>query len=509
MHPTLFTKSIAAAGSRRTPFLPAVAAASLLLGIFAAWHYAGLGLTLSHYDARGHLIVARRIFDSITPGWQQIGAVWLPLPHLLNAIPVQMDLLYRTGWSGVGISIAAFVVAVVSIAAAIRLVTGSRGAAIGGALLFALNPNVLYLQSTPMTEMLLMALLLLGSAVLIDALRGNGPVAPSGLIFAAACLTRYEAWPVVATAIAAAALSRARSTGSIAVGIRSATAVAIAPALAIVTFLVFSRIVVGQWFVSSGFFVPQERSLGHPVIVAGDILWGVRALGGLTVCVAGAAGLAVLVVRALASTARTGDLAAAALTASVALPFVAFLDGHPYRIRYMVPLVAAAAIGAGYLVSLLPKYRGLAAVALVSLVMVERPPLDARAPMVVEAQWDAPNVVSRVLMTDYLKDRYRGETIMASMGSLGHYMQELSTAGLDVRDFLHEGNGDLWLRALNGPRPFVGWILIDEQGEGGDVLARIARENPRFLSGFSRVRDAAGIALYERNGVTASVRTGN
>ena len=42
-------------------------------------------------------MVARRIFDSLTPSWEQIGAVWLPLPHIINAIPVQVDWMYRTG----------------------------------------------------------------------------------------------------------------------------------------------------------------------------------------------------------------------------------------------------------------------------------------------------------------------------------------------------------------------------------------------------------------------------
>ena len=74
-----------------------------------------LGLTLSHYDARGHLVVARRIIDSITPGWQQIGAVWLPLPHVLNALPVQVDLFYRTGASAVALSIASFALATAAI----------------------------------------------------------------------------------------------------------------------------------------------------------------------------------------------------------------------------------------------------------------------------------------------------------------------------------------------------------------------------------------------------------
>src|SRR5678816_3812237 len=122
-----------------------------VLGCAVAIRYHTLGLTLTHYDARAHLVVARRIFDSITPGWQQVGAVWLPLPHLLNTLPVQIDALYRTGASAVAISIASFAVAVSAVAWVIAAMTRSRIAAGAGALVFALNPNVLYLQATPMT----------------------------------------------------------------------------------------------------------------------------------------------------------------------------------------------------------------------------------------------------------------------------------------------------------------------------------------------------------------------
>src|SRR3954462_8196090 len=101
--------------------------------MFAAWHYHALGLTLTHYDARGHLVVARRIFDSITPGWQQIGAVWLPLPHLLNAIPGQLDFFFLTGASAVAISIAAFAIATGSVAAIVLALTESATAAVAAA----------------------------------------------------------------------------------------------------------------------------------------------------------------------------------------------------------------------------------------------------------------------------------------------------------------------------------------------------------------------------------------
>src|SRR5687767_9838765 len=55
------------------------------------------GAHLLHFDAKAHMVVSRRVFDNITPGWSQLGTVWLPLPHILNAGPAQNDFLYRTG----------------------------------------------------------------------------------------------------------------------------------------------------------------------------------------------------------------------------------------------------------------------------------------------------------------------------------------------------------------------------------------------------------------------------
>jgi hypothetical protein len=119
--------------------------------------------------------------------------------------------------------------------------------------------------------------------------------------------------------------------------------------------------------------------------------------------------------------------------------------------------------------------------------------------MVVEAQWDLPNRAVRQRVTDCLTARWDNEKIMASMGSLGHYMQEASASGFRISDYLHEGNGDIWLAALEMPQPFAGWILIEEKAEGGDMLALRARAQPHWLDGYSRVCDGAGLALYRRN----------
>jgi hypothetical protein len=474
-------------------------------GAFLAWHYHRLGLTLTHYDARGHLIVARRIIDSITPGWQQIGAVWLPLPHLLNALPVQFDALYRTGASAVVISIASFAIAAGAIAWIVMFVTGSSSAALAGAAVFALNPNVLYLQSTPMTEPLLLATTTVAVAMLMrwtDDTRLTQRVTGDhvGWAFALACLTRYEAWPVTVCALAGAVWARWRRDQPLAAAVRDVGAIALYPAIAIVGFAVFSRVVVGRWFVSSDFFVPENKAIGDPLLAAAEIGWGARMLSGWLLVALGGVGAVVLLGLGLISRRRADALIVLSLMTTAAIPWAAFVKGHPFRIRYMVPLIAMQAVGAGAAAGVFTsrRVRMMCAVIVLALVGYELRPFDATAPMVVEAQWDRPNTPIRAQVTACLGRPDSSGKIMASMGSLGHYMQEASTDGFEIRDFLHEGNGDIWLAALESPHPFAAWVLIEEKAEGGDMLARIARERPSFLDGYERVCEGAGLALYRR-----------
>jgi hypothetical protein len=496
-----------ALGRRGTPIALGVVAA--IGGAIVALHYHRLGLTLSHYDARGHLVVARRVIDSITPGWQQIGAVWLPLPHLLNTIPVQIDVLYRTGASGVALSVGAFAVAAGGIAWLVIAMTESSAAAIAAAAVFALNPNVLYLQSTPMTEPLLLALTTVAVAMLVSwsradsgggrAADGNVGATAVAAMFALACLTRYEAWPVTAFALAAAVWTRWRRGDALAVAMRRVGTIARGPALAIAGFLIFSRVVIGEWFVSSGFFVPENKSLGLPALAAAEIWWGTHRLSGSYVIAVAALGAVSLLLMGAFSRRRADAMIVLALATTAALPWSAFVKGHPFRIRYMTPLIVVEAIGAGVAAGITRRARLAAAVAVLAIAAHDLHPLDAKAPMVIEAQWDRPNTPVRQGVTDCLVAGRDGEKVMASMASLGHYMQETASAGFALRDYLHEGNGDIWLAALEGPRPFAGWMLIEEKASGGDMLAKRARELPLFLDGYSRVCEGAGVALYRRD----------
>jgi hypothetical protein len=78
-------------------------------------------------------------------------------------------------------------------------------------------------------------------------------------------------------------------------------------------------------------------------------------------------------------------------------------------------------------------------------------------------------------------------------------MQDLSEEGFAIADFIHEGNGVIWELALEtGPAPHAGWMLAEEQSEGGDVLAQRIRRDPSFARGMRRICEGGGVALYRR-----------
>src|SRR5437016_2142894 len=87
-----------------------------------------IGNTLYYGDAESHLNIARRLTDSRTPGTDQIGTVWLPLPHLLMAPLAANDRLWNSGLAGVIPSVVCFVIAGSFLFAAARRVFASDAA---------------------------------------------------------------------------------------------------------------------------------------------------------------------------------------------------------------------------------------------------------------------------------------------------------------------------------------------------------------------------------------------
>jgi hypothetical protein len=153
-------------------------------------------------DAVAHLGIARRIVDSRNPGLMQLGGVWLPLPHLLMLPFVWKMEWWQSGMAGAWPSLGCYIAGVAGFYRLCRRMLAPRWATVATAF-YGLNPNLLYLATTAMTEPLFLALLVwmtLLTMECVEAIRAGREQAVTrrllglgGLIFAAV-FTRYDGW---------------------------------------------------------------------------------------------------------------------------------------------------------------------------------------------------------------------------------------------------------------------------------------------------------------------------
>lgn len=165
---------------------------------------------LLYGDAVAHINIARRVFDSRTPGLLQLGTVWLPLPHLLMVPFLVPKFLWQTGIGGSVPSLFAYVLSVTGIFRLTQIVlqstpegSGTRFAPWLAAAIFALNPNLLYMQTTAMTESIYLAFFIWAAVFFAGAVgdfsteyekEAASSLAKAGLCVLGACLTRYDGW---------------------------------------------------------------------------------------------------------------------------------------------------------------------------------------------------------------------------------------------------------------------------------------------------------------------------
>ncbi|HLH33317.1 MAG TPA: hypothetical protein VKX41_01495 [Alloacidobacterium sp.] len=179
-----------------------VACIALALSLMALAYCLPRGMLLLYGDAVAHLAIARRVFDSLNPGFRQLGSVWLPLPHLLLLPFVQKMSWWQTGLAGAWPSMACYVLGCAGIYRLARMWLSPLFAVIA-VLFYGLNPGLLYMQTTAMTEPLFLAEMI-WSALLIaeygralksgEQRRASRLLIAAGFVLVGAVFTRYDGW---------------------------------------------------------------------------------------------------------------------------------------------------------------------------------------------------------------------------------------------------------------------------------------------------------------------------
>src|SRR5689334_2596255 len=501
----------ASKSSASSPRFNVAATGALLavLGIGAAWWCFARGYPLYYGDAEAHLNIARRILDSLTPGPDQIGTVWLPLPHLMMIPFVMRDSWWRSGLAGVIPSVACFVVAGMFLFSAARRAYASGAAALAVVLLFAINPSVLYLQATPMTEPLFLASLaaLLWATLWFRDSQSAWAVLVVAAASNAASLTRYEGWfliPFVTLYLLFTAKRKSR-----------AILFAVLAALGPLAWLAHNQYYYGnalefyngpysaaaiyqRQLTQGGFRYPGD----HDWLASARYYFAAsRWVTGWPVLILGAFGALVAAARRvlwpLFFLLLPPLFYVWSMHSSGTPIFVPDLIPHGwYNTRYAIAAVPLSAFAAGSLVALFP-LRIQSSLGFV-LVIITAGMHVFSVPSICWKESEINSEARRAWTAqaaNFLESRYRpGSGIIFPFGDLAGILRQ---AGIPLREALHEGNGAVFDSAMARPDLFLheGWGLAFS----GDAVDRTLQKAGYALERQIVVKGAPVVNIYYRD----------
>jgi 4-amino-4-deoxy-L-arabinose transferase-like glycosyltransferase len=516
--------------------------AASLAAIWWSWRS---GAMLNYGDAVAHLHIARRVFDARLPRLTELGSVWLPLPHLLLLPFVQVYSWWASGWAGVIPSALAYMAACAGVYRLARHWLAPTASALALAF-FALNPNLLYLQTTAMTEPLFLCEMVWVAVWLVEWRESlNADPAKSSrllwliaLALTAAVFTRYDGWvmALVAWVCMGLALLRRGRLRSWSFWLASLLVVA-AP----VAWFVYNAIGFGDWlYFSRGPYsakVIEIRTMSHgsgPPHPGWHNPWVAELIflkAAEMDAAAAAWGNALLAVSALATvwawiTARRRGLTWALLL-WLPVPFYAYSVAYGsvpiflppwwphswYNTRYGMEMLPALALGMGFAAQFAlaavkdfkprevdPRWVRTAAGALFALLVLNAVEMVRERPLVyVEG---TKNLASR---RDFereippaLKALLAGRPGATVLMGTSVYPTLVSLTGIPLRQTINESDLYIYHAALAAPAAHAAVVLAFD----GDEIDAAVRAHPQGLTAVRRFWQAgqAPATLYVSNG---------
>jgi hypothetical protein len=521
--------------------------AGLVAGTAFFVYYYMHRLTLAHYDAKAHLLVARRIVDSLEPGYSQMGVNWLPLLHLIYLPFVVFDSQYRSGLLPSLISVCAFALSGWLTYRISYRFTGSTAAGVFAAIVLLANPNLEYLQSCPLTEPVYMALFLLA----VDRLIAWRESDHSGLPWLAAiwtalgALCRYEGWFFLAGVLALLSYDywrqyvprrKAVQAGAVFLGVCGIPAAA---HFGYIFFRLgdnfFHRVAAGNpapyltykrpvlsfiyhlaelsqmaailplLLAVAGLllFLYQRRKFGFraPLILLwlpsliniSALYWGmIYRLRYSVLLLPAVAIFGSIVVTSI--TAKKRSLLFL-VTAVMALPWLSWFLSRTTVVERLVPGPGALVLPAvGLVLFLIARTRQCYGSALLALCILgmQFPPLAREDhPMMAEALEHQYIEPERHEVLQYLRqNRNDGRRILIDMSKLAPLVYD---SGLPVKDFVYNEGGEvLWHKAMRNPAQEVGWLCAQK----GDAVWERLQVDPNWADEYALAVKTELFSLY-------------
>jgi hypothetical protein len=471
--------------------------ASLLTALSAAsfvFFYVN-GLGLNYNDARSHLDIARRVVEGLKIGFAQLGSVWLPLQHVLMLPFIWNDFMWHSGLAGALGSMASYVVTGLVIYWFLDALRVGIVGRLTGVLIFALNLNILYLQSTAMTEPLLIATMTIAAYELLRWQQTDELLSLLKAAFWAflATLVRYDGWFLLAMMAAIVFGLTLRS------GYKKAEGRLILfgtlGGFGIVLWLLWNQLIFGDalYFAFGPYSAhAQQQQLGAAGVLAtkGNLLLSsqiyLHAVAynsyALTLFLGMLGAIALWLDRRAALGEKVALLALwapaifniLALYLGFSVLFIQGLSGQTwFNVRYGSLMEPAVAIFAGYLVHRISWAKAV----LLPLVLV-----------VIAVSWRSADVVtiddatvgasqknvSEIASALHQRAQNRHGLVLVSAAS---HDALIFSSGLSMNRFIHEGTGAYWDWALGEPDRWARWIVM-RTNDDNDVTFKHLKDQP-------------------------------
>lgn len=503
---------------------------TLIISLTSLVYYMGHGHHLAYNDAMSHLDIARRVTDNLTPGMAQLGSVWLPLLHVLMLPTIWIDSMWHSGLSAALISMLAYLAITWFTYRITHRLTKNSLAATLAALTISLNTNLIYLQTTALTEPLFMALFSAGMYYLVAWVQENKLInlIRTALMITLASLTRYDGWATLGLTslfVSFATLLKYKKWSAIE-GV-SVLFVTLASLGAILWFG-WNLIIFGDplYFATGEFSAKAQQD----VLAASDNLEtkGNVLLSMSTYYYAAVGNVGVLIVFVgvigwfyYMWQARTWLLKALGLVflAPLAFNILALYLGHSvihlpqtvgqtwFNVRYGLLVLPWLAIFIGYLST----HKNLITRFAVSLTVMLQILLFFSSHYTItldDGLWGSSqkNVkgIGRWINTNINQE---DEYILVSVAS---HDAILFASRLPMSRFIHEGTGIYWKESLQSPEDYARYVIMRTHDEL-DLVARAVDELPDFFDKYELIYDDEFADIYqlkaEYNGQSLVVQT--
>ncbi|PWT92822.1 MAG: hypothetical protein C5B54_02925 [Acidobacteria bacterium] len=476
----------------RIPYFKIIVISSILLSIISSFLFIYYGFHIVHFDAKGHQFVARRVFDNANPGLKQLGGFWLVLPHLLYLPFVKSDYLYFNGLAGTPISMICFVLTAILLFKIIERIFDTFSA-FCGTVIYITNANMLYLQSTALTENLSI-LFLVASAYYFTvwtSTRYRKHLLAASVLSALGVLTRYENWcaaAVLGLLLIVIDLKDKRGSKNL---ITDSSIIALFNVGAIGFSLWFSWYATGQIYTNSDFkhfdfqiargsyflaFFVQLYTLANLIsyewtlmacIAFGIVFWKRRKDSSL--------------------------LASLVLLGPMLIYLYEYSAGDPTRIRYGLMFVPAGVLFISYWANRSRLYTYLFLVFTFYVALFSPFHRSFSSELLKESLRDADNLRITEDLNLCLKQEDDGGAILADMSEIAPNLYDLK---VPVKRFVHEGVKSLWNQAyVDGhPERVASWVFLSQD----DLLWKKFHDDPEFHRHFALVGRRGYLELYKQ-----------